>query len=237
MSLAIMLVSMVSLGVVTFAGLFALIMQSSHGLGDFNKFLQSVTVVQWAVVLSVAGTAAQGIGVWLIWRASRSRGGHDAEHGAGQALSLTPAPLGTGGHAAVVLAVVIGMAVFAAAMTAAFPHKGSVHPIQEFLKSDYWWVAIAPIAVGAPLFEEILFRGFLFTAVAQSKLGGAGAILISSVLWAVFHAGYVWQEMVIITAFGFVLGWLVWQLGSVWPGILCHAVWNFGVLAGARWLA
>ena len=129
----------------------------------------------------------------------------------------------------------VGVAALAAAITMVFPHKGSVQPIQGFIKSDYWWIAIVPIALGAPLFEEILFRGFLFTAIAGSKLGAAGAILITSIVWALFHAGYVWQELVIITAFGFVLGWLVWQLGSVWPGIACHAVWNFCVLAGARW--
>lgn len=230
MCLATMLLSMVSLGLVTLAGLFALIMQSSQALGDIRAFVKTLSTVQWAVILSIAGIVAQGIGVWVIWRA----GARGSESGAVRALSLAPAPIGVFGHVIVALAVVVGVGVLAAAITLAFPHKGSVQPVLEFIKSDYWWIAIAPVAVGAPLFEEIVFRGFLFTAIAGSKLGAAGAILITSVVWALFHAGYVWQEMVIITAFGFVLGWLVWQLGSVWPGIVCHAVWNFGVLAGAR---
>ncbi len=231
MCLVIMLLSMVSLGLVTFAGVFTLIMQSSHELGEFRTFLKTLTTVQWAVILSIAGVVAQGIGVWAIWRACAWGG----QGGAVRALSLMPAPIGIVGHVAVALAVVVGIGVLAAAIIVVFPHKGSVQPILEFIKSDYWWIAIAPIAVGAPLFEEIVFRGFLFTAIAGSKLGAAGAILITSVVWALFHAGCVLQEMVIITVFGFVLGWLVWQLGSVWPGIACHALWNLGVLVGARW--
>ena len=219
------------MGLVTLAGVFALMLQSSHALGDFRAFLKTMTTVQWAVILSTAGILAQGFAVWMIWRASSN----DGEQGAVRALSLSPAGIGFFGHVVVVVLTLVGVAALAIVITMVFPHKGSVQPIVGFIKSDYWWIAIAPVAVGAPVFEEILFRGFLFTAIAGSRLGAAGAIVITSVVWALFHAGYVWQELVIITAFGFVLGWLVWQLGSVWPGIMCHAAWNFGVLAGARW--
>jgi len=229
--LAIMVLAMMCVGVVTLAGVLALMVQSSHPLGEFRAFLKTMTTVQWAVVLSTAGIVAQGAAVWMIWRASSN----DGEHGAIRALSLSPAGIGFLGYVAVVGLTVAGVAALAVAITMVFPHKGSVQPIVGFIKSDYWWIAIAPIAIGAPLFEEIMFRGFLFTAIAGSRFGVAGAIVITSLIWALLHAGYVWQELVIITAFGFVLGWLVWQLGSVWPGIMCHAVWNFGVLAGARW--
>ena len=68
--LAIMVLAMASLGVVTLAGVFALMVQSSHALGEFRAFVKTITTVQWAVVLSTAGILAQGLGVWMIWRAS-----------------------------------------------------------------------------------------------------------------------------------------------------------------------
>lgn len=228
-TLGIMVLFVLCLAAFVGAGLFMLLGQSSFGISDFDKFLQSLSVVQWAVVLSIAGVMAQGLGVMVVWQLSSAGG-------ARQVLSLAAAPFGLFGHVVIALSVVLLLGAFAAGLTAAFPYTGSVQPIQDFIKSDDWWIAIMPIAVGAPLFEEVLFRGFLFTAIVQSRLGAVGAILITTVIWALFHTGYVWQEMVIVGTFGFVLGWLVWQIGSIWPGVLCHAAWNFGVLIAARWV-
>ena len=50
-----------------------------------------------------------------------------------------------------------------------------------------FWVAVA---VAAPLFEELLFRGFLLPSLAASRLGAAGAAALSSLLFAALHLQY-----------------------------------------------
>ncbi|MGZ3524773.1 MAG: CPBP family intramembrane glutamic endopeptidase, partial [Thermodesulfobacteriota bacterium] len=46
------------------------------------------------------------------------------------------------------------------------------------------------ILVVAPIFEEILFRGFLFQGIRYSRLGPMGAIGITSFFWAIIHLQY-----------------------------------------------
>ncbi|MBV9229652.1 MAG: CPBP family intramembrane metalloprotease [Chloroflexi bacterium] len=75
----------------------------------------------------------------------------------------------------------------------------------------------------APFCEEILFRGVLFRWLT-TKLPPMAAVLISAFVFAVFHFS------IIALASTFVLGvvnaLLVRRSGSVWPGILLHALNN-----------
>ncbi len=83
-------------------------------------------------------------------------------------------------------------------------------------------------AVIPAVFEELFFRGFLFTALRNSLSVGR-AIVISAVLFGVFHvvAGTLAPERFLPSTFmGLVLGWVCWKTGSVFPGMLLHAVHN-----------
>jgi membrane protease YdiL (CAAX protease family) len=62
------------------------------------------------------------------------------------------------------------------------------------------------IVVGAPIFEEIAFRGFLFKGLAASRLRWFGATIITSLLWAGIHLQYDWYEVSVIFVLGLVLG-------------------------------
>ena len=70
--------------------------------------------------------------------------------------------------------------------------------METLINSPFWWVLLIMIVFGAPLFEELWFRGFLFPALAQSKLGVAGAAMVSSGLWALLHLGYPPQVLVVV---------------------------------------
>ncbi|HEX5757612.1 MAG TPA: CPBP family intramembrane glutamic endopeptidase [Thermoanaerobaculia bacterium] len=50
-----------------------------------------------------------------------------------------------------------------------------------------FWLAVA---LAAPIFEELLFRGFLLPSLAASRLGAAGAVTVSSLLFAALHLQY-----------------------------------------------
>jgi membrane protease YdiL (CAAX protease family) len=86
-------------------------------------------------------------------------------------------------------------------------------------------LALLAIGIGAPLSEELLFRGFLFSGLAKSRLGLWGAAGITSALWTAIH-GYSLFGLIEVLAIGLYFSWLLVRTGSVWVTIFCHAVYN-----------
>lgn len=81
-------------------------------------------------------------------------------------------------------------------------------------------------AVGAPIAEEIFFRG-LTQPVAQRYLGGWGGLVVTSVAFGFAHLGSNPVEAVVPLAwFGAVVGMLYWRTGRLGPGIVAHMVFN-----------
>jgi CAAX protease family protein len=86
----------------------------------------------------------------------------------------------------------------------------------------FWFVIICL----APLFEEIFFRGFMFTGIRHSRLGGPGAIVITALVWAGIHMQYDFYQISLIFAGGLLLGTARLKTNSVYLTIAMHAVWN-----------
>lgn len=78
----------------------------------------------------------------------------------------------------------------------------------------------------APVLEELVFRGFLFEGLRHSRLGNAGAIVLTSLVWASIHVQYEWFYIGQIFASGLLLGAARWSTGSLIPPILAHALMN-----------
>jgi hypothetical protein len=85
------------------------------------------------------------------------------------------------------------------------------------------WLAIV---VAAPLAEEVLFRGFLFTGFAASPLGAMGTIFLTSLVWAAIHVQYDLYGRFMIFLSGLLLGWARWRTQSVTTPILMHSFMN-----------
>jgi membrane protease YdiL (CAAX protease family) len=79
----------------------------------------------------------------------------------------------------------------------------------------------------APLFEEIMFRGFLLPSLTR-YLPAWGAIAITSVLFAAAHLSL--AEMVPLTVLGGILGFVYWRSRNLLASILLHSLWNSGTL-------
>jgi len=105
-----------------------------------------------------------------------------------------------------------------------------VQPLIEPLQSDAFWLFGLAIVVGAPLSEELLFRGFLLSALAQSRLGYFGAALLTTLGWTVLHAGYSGLGLVEVFLAGLLFSWLLWRTGNLWVPVACHAFYNGIVL-------
>ncbi len=91
------------------------------------------------------------------------------------------------------------------------------------------WLAIALVVI-APLTEELTFRGFLYRGWAASPLGPAGAIALTSLLWAGMHLQYDLFFIAQIFALGLVLGWLRQRSGSTLLTMGLHGLVNLWAL-------
>jgi membrane protease YdiL (CAAX protease family) len=85
------------------------------------------------------------------------------------------------------------------------------------------WLAIIGLA---PLFEEVFFRGFLFSGIRHCWLGGPGAIVITALTWAGIHLQYDIYQVSVIFAGGLLLGIARLKSSSLCPTVAMHAIWN-----------
>ena len=80
--------------------------------------------------------------------------------------------------------------------------------------------------IGAPLSEEILFRGFLFRGLCESRIGGIGTVFLTAGLWASIHIQYDAYGIATILASGIVLGLARLKSGSVPLCMVMHGMMN-----------
>jgi membrane protease YdiL (CAAX protease family) len=95
--------------------------------------------------------------------------------------------------------------------------------------------AFLAIAVGAPLWEEMVFRGFLIAPIAGAIGFWPAAVLISGA-WTALHLGYSLVGLAEVFLVGLYFSWLLWRTGSVWVPIACHAIYNGSLFVAMRYL-
>lgn len=106
---------------------------------------------------------------------------------------------------------------------------GSVVP--EFMEKVYATAYFPPLlwfafVVAAPVTEEIFFRGFMFKGIVHSSLGPMGAIVLTSLAWALMHAQYDVYGIIIIFLGGLLLGYARLRSGSLYAPIAMHMLQN-----------
>lgn len=82
------------------------------------------------------------------------------------------------------------------------------------------------VVVTGPAFEELLFRGFLMEGLMPTQLGQAGALTVSTLLWALLHAQYDAIGMVLVFGCGMILGLARLNTGSLLLSIVLHGAFN-----------
>jgi hypothetical protein len=94
--------------------------------------------------------------------------------------------------------------------------------------SDKAWLpmVVFAIVVFAPLTEELLFRGFMFRGIAESRAGNVNAILLTSAVWAIIHIQYGPANILRIFMMGIILGIARAKSGSTVLCIWLHLAWN-----------
>jgi len=92
------------------------------------------------------------------------------------------------------------------------------------------WFILFTVAIVPAVFEELCFRGFVFSAI-QERISGAWTVVASAVLFGCFHEVLAPGRLLSTTALGLVLGCVRLRTGSILPTMLLHAVHNGVVLA------
>lgn len=113
--------------------------------------------------------------------------------------------------------------------------------VPEFMSAAYnsarpVWLLWLALAIAAPLFEEMFFRGFLFKGLASSVVGPVGAVALTSILWAAIHVQYDAYGIGMVFLFGVLLGLARMLSGSLVVPLVLHAVTNIVATAEAALL-
>lgn len=88
----------------------------------------------------------------------------------------------------------------------------------------FLWCAIA---LCAPVAEEVLFRGFLFPGLLESRLRTHGTVLVTATVFMVVHAGqYEWIDLLQIGGVGLALGYARIASGTLLAPLGMHVALN-----------
>ena len=113
----------------------------------------------------------------------------------------------------------------------------SESPLEKLLSTTPSIVAFVFFGIAmAPLLEEIIFRGFIYTLLAD-VYSPAVAVPITSVLFAALHVSQLrgnWPAVVLILLVGYVLTVVRKRSNSLIPSVIMHTAYNamiFGIAA------
>jgi sodium transport system permease protein len=116
------------------------------------------------------------------------------------------------------------------------PPESLVKALEKILMMDDrsvpLWQLWLLMAVTPALCEETLFRGVILSGFR--RLGMWPALLLTGLLFGLAHASI--YRLLPTFFLGVVFGYVVWQTGSLWAGVICHALNNglMAVLARSR---
>ena len=107
--------------------------------------------------------------------------------------------------------------------------RGRILP--PFMIDVYQTAQLLPLlwfafVIVAPVTEELFIRGFLFHGIERSRLGPAGAIVLSSLAWAALHTQYDLYSITVICLGGLLLGYARLRSRSLYPAVAMHLVQN-----------
>ena len=102
---------------------------------------------------------------------------------------------------------------------------------RQYIKESPILLSFLALAIGAPVSEELLFRGYLMNRLSQTRLGFSGATIVATTGWTLLHAGYSTVGLIEVFLAGLLFSWALWKTSSLWVPIFLHAFYNSIVFA------
>jgi uncharacterized protein len=189
---------------------------SFNGLKDFLLRLQSN-----GLMLSTAIIASGICGFFLVWLFIKIRHGYSFK----DYLELRSTGWKTWVSLIGVIALLI---VFSFLMDKIHSDPKNLKMMADAYLSSGWtpifWIATV---IFAPVFEESLFRGFLFVGLRDSRVGPGWTVVITAVVFAGLHSlQYEFFSLIVILVLGLVFGLVRLYSKSLWSTIALHSAWN-----------
>ncbi len=104
-----------------------------------------------------------------------------------------------------------------------------LRPNQDMFANGPLWLTLVVFCVLGPIAEELLFRGFLFSSLAPSRLGVIGAAVVSTGIWTALHVGHLAHAKVQVFCAGLLLSWILVRTASLRVPIACHVLYNLAL--------
>ena len=102
-------------------------------------------------------------------------------------------------------------------------------PVDKLVDTPLSFVLVGLLAVvAAPLFEELVFRGFLQPLLSRT-FGVVAGVLVTAVLFGSLHApeyAWAWQYVLAISLAGAAFGWVRARANSIIPSTVMHGCFN-----------
>ena len=96
----------------------------------------------------------------------------------------------------------------------------------DFMLSEPIILGLISVIIIAPIAEEFIFRGFLYSQLSRTKLGPWGAVTFISFLWTVIHFQYEVLILMVLFIFGIFLGYIRMAYESLSLPIMLHGINN-----------
>jgi len=87
-------------------------------------------------------------------------------------------------------------------------------------------IRVLGMVVLAPVAEELLLRGHLYSMIARTPLKEVGAIVVTSVVFAALHVQYGFTALLFILVNGLFYGTVRYYTGSILLTMLLHGMGN-----------
>jgi membrane protease YdiL (CAAX protease family) len=220
------------------------------GLGDFavgvigGYALASLVAALWFAVtgdeeLNLAGQAFSQVGLWTgmvgtMFVASRRKGAGTFGEDFGFRARWSDLGVGIVVALCAQLLVLPGIAFLLRPLLGQPEVSGPVKDLLDKSNGAAFVGLILSVAVGAPLVEELFFRGLLLRSL-QRRVPNWAAVALSALAFGLAHGSALPGDAVALviislTAFGAILSTLAIRTGRLGPGIVAHAVFNLFTL-------
>ncbi len=185
--------------------------------------------------LGLGGRAVSQVGLWIglvgvVVLAARRKGSGSVADDFGLRARWSDVGLGLGAAVALQFILVPLVALVLVPLLGRPEVSGPVQDLVDDARGATFLLLVLTAVVGAPVVEELFFRGLLLRSL-QNRFGTVAAVVGSSVLFGLAHpndlsAAGVALVMISLAVLAAVLALLVVRTGRLAPAIVAHAAFN-----------
>ncbi len=133
-------------------------------------------------------------------------------------------PLGIGAGVFIQVPVLTIVGILMTLILGDFTQSGRAQELVDSLNSPFAYAAlILGVAVGAPVVEELFYRGIIQGSLVE-KLGDIPGLILASIIFGAVHLS--WIEFIPLTVAGLGFGLLALKTGRLLPAIIAHMAFN-----------